>query len=96
MYDESIRMPLILSYPDQLPQGRRSERMVTNVDLARTFLDAAGVEPDPGMQGSSFFAPLRDGLPPQKDPAFYYRSGRTTTASTAPSRTTGSAPVATS
>ncbi|MDN5685134.1 MAG: sulfatase [Brachybacterium sp.] len=73
MYDESIRMPLILSYPAQLPQGRRSQRMVTNVDLARTFLDAAGVEPDPGMQGESFFAPLRDDLPPQEDPAFYYR-----------------------
>ncbi|MFD1717064.1 sulfatase [Georgenia deserti] len=73
MYDESIRMPLLLSYPAALPAGRRSDRIVTNVDFARTFLEAAGVTPDPGMQGTSFFTALRDGIPNDPDQALYYR-----------------------
>lgn len=73
MYDESIRMPLLLSYPAGLPQGQRSDRIVTNVDFARTLLEAAGVEPDPGMQGQSFYSALRDGAPNDPEQAFYYR-----------------------
>ncbi|MBK0330964.1 sulfatase [Brachybacterium sp. MASK1Z-5] len=73
MYDESIRMPLLISWPAALERGRRSTRMVTNVDFARTFLAAAGVDPDPGMQGSSFLEALREDLPDDPDPAFYYR-----------------------
>ncbi|UFU06829.1 sulfatase family protein [Ruania halotolerans] len=73
MYEDSIRMPMLVSYPAALPAGRRSERFITNVDLARTFLEAAGVEPHPGMQGESFFTDLREELPPPQDQAFYYR-----------------------
>ncbi|HLR28849.1 MAG TPA: sulfatase [Ruania sp.] len=73
MYEESIRMPMLISYPAALPAGRRSKRMITNVDLARTYLEAAGVAPDPGMQGKSFFADLRDELEPPQDQAMYYR-----------------------
>src|SRR5699024_7898596 len=73
MYDESIRMPMLISYPAALPAGRRSKKMITNVDLARTYLEAAGVDPDPGMQGTSFFTDLRDERATPADQAFYYR-----------------------
>ncbi|GAA1724647.1 sulfatase [Isoptericola hypogeus] len=74
MYEESIRMPFLLSYPRALPAGREHDGIVTNVDLARTILDAAGVEPHPRMQGRSFWADLVDAeaaTPPAE--GFYYR-----------------------
>ncbi|WP_166843952.1 sulfatase [Isoptericola sp. BMS4] len=74
MYEESIRMPFLLSYPRRLPAGGGHDGIVTNVDLARTILDAAGVEPHPGMQGRSFWPDLVGGEAPEPPPeGFYYR-----------------------
>lgn len=73
IHEESIRMPMLISYPAAPPAGRRSERMITSVGLARTHLEAADVAPDPGMQGESLFADLRDELEPPQDQAMYYR-----------------------
>ncbi len=58
MYEESLRMPFVLSYPDRIPGGRTFDGIVTNVDIAQTVLDAAGVEHHPRMQGRSFWADL--------------------------------------
>jgi arylsulfatase A-like enzyme len=73
MYEESIRMPLVLSYPRALPAGRVHDGIVTNVDFAGTILDAAGVPAHPRMQGRRFWADLIGG--PGEPPAdgFYYR-----------------------
>lgn len=68
IHEESIRMPMLISYPAAPPAGRRSERMITSVGLARTHLEAADVAPDPGMQGESLFADLRDELEPPQGP----------------------------
>ncbi|MCP2638305.1 sulfatase [Microbacterium sp. HD4P20] len=66
MYEESIRMPLVVSWPNRLPAGTVRRDIATNVDFAQTVLDAAGVAPDPRMQGRSLLeATGRDG--------FYYR-----------------------
>lgn len=49
------------------------EQMVTNVDLAQTILEAAGVDPHPRMQGKSFWPQLTHRpLEPTHD-AVYYR-----------------------
>ena len=74
MYEESIRMPFLLSYPRVLAPGAEHDGIVTNVDLARTILDAAGVEPHPRMQGRSFWPELvgdHGGERPRE--GFYYR-----------------------
>ena len=74
MYEESIRMPFVLSYPRRLPAGGVHGGIVTNVDLARTVLEAADVPPHPGMQGRSFFGDLAgDGDPGDAPEGFYYR-----------------------
>lgn len=73
MYEESIRMPLLLSYPDRVPAGTVHEAIVTNVDFAQTILDAAGVEPDPRMQGRSLLPDLVDGTAADPEDGFYYR-----------------------
>ncbi|MCY1137582.1 sulfatase [Actinoplanes sp. Pm04-4] len=59
MYEESLRMPLVLSYPRRVGPGVVDE-MVTNVDWAQTILEAAGVPAHPRMQGRSFWPLLVD------------------------------------
>jgi arylsulfatase A-like enzyme len=58
MFEESLRMPFVLSYPRRLPAGGAFEGIVTNVDMAQTILDAAGVDHHPRMQGRSFWPDL--------------------------------------
>ena len=73
MYEESLRMPLLLCYPRRLPAGRMFTGIVTNVDWAQTILDAAGAEHHPRMQGRSFWPDLLEA--PDTPPAagMYYR-----------------------
>jgi len=54
MYDEAIRMPLLMRYPRAIEAGSVVNEIVTNVDFAKTFLDFVGAEPHSGMQGRSF------------------------------------------
>ena len=55
MYEESIRVPLII-YDPRLPADRRGQRrseMALNIDVAPTLLDLAGVGVPHAMQGRS-------------------------------------------
>jgi choline-sulfatase len=44
-YDESIRVPLIISNPKLFPQPRRVEMLTSHVDLLPTMLGLAGIDP---------------------------------------------------
>ena len=62
MYEESIRIPLIV-YDPHLPtelRGTRRDQMVLNIDFAPTMLAMAGVNVPPRMQGRDFTPLLRD------------------------------------
>ncbi|HET6626227.1 MAG TPA: sulfatase [Nocardioidaceae bacterium] len=75
MYRESLQMPLVVRYPRLVPAGTVSDALVLNVDFAQTFLDLAGVEPHPRMQGRSM-RPLLEGADPEQvgwRTAAYYR-----------------------
>jgi arylsulfatase A-like enzyme len=67
MYEESLRMPFVLSYPRSVPAGSVHDGIVTNVDLAQTILDAAGVAHHERMQGRSFWRALTGGDQPGPD-----------------------------
>ena len=54
MYEESLRTPLLISYPKEIKPGSKIDAMVQNIDFAPTFLDYAGVEIPDDMQGESF------------------------------------------
>ncbi|WP_300598620.1 sulfatase [Niabella sp.] len=54
MYEESLRTPLLIRYPSEIPQGKRSPSLVQNLDFAPTILDYAGVPVPKDMQGRSF------------------------------------------
>lgn len=61
MYEESIRVPLLVRFPRMVPAGSSASEMALNVDVAPTILDVAGVDPPAsGMDGKSL-KPLLQG-----------------------------------
>jgi arylsulfatase len=77
-YDPAIRVPLIVSMPGTIQQGRRSEALVELVDLAPTLLEAIGHERSAAMQGRSLWSMLTGAAPLDhfRDDVYceYYRS----------------------
>ncbi len=72
MYEESLRMPLVMRYPAGVNGGQKIEDMVLNLDFAPTILDYAGVQVPEQMQGASF-RPLVEGQQPDDwRQAMYY------------------------
>jgi N-acetylglucosamine-6-sulfatase len=59
-YEESMRIPMLLHCPDLITSGRQVTRMVANIDVAPTLLEAAGLKPPDGLDGRSFL-PLARG-----------------------------------
>lgn len=59
MYEESLGVPFVVRYPQEIKAGTRREELILNVDLAATFLDYAGLKPTEQNQGASFRHLLR-------------------------------------
>jgi arylsulfatase A-like enzyme len=57
-YEEAVHVPLIIAGPG-FRKGKRASGLVELVDIAPTLLEAAGLPPEPGMQGQSFLAALK-------------------------------------
>ncbi|MGO1768878.1 MAG: sulfatase family protein [Microbacterium sp.] len=72
MYRDSLRMPLMMRYPREIPAGSVSDDLVLNLDLAPTFLDFAGVPIPDRMQGASL-RPLTSGEGGRWRDHTYYR-----------------------
>jgi arylsulfatase A-like enzyme len=53
VYEELLRVPLVISWPGVVPAGRSIESPVTLTDVAPTLLALAGIETPPGMAGRS-------------------------------------------
>jgi arylsulfatase A-like enzyme len=73
MYEESLRMPVLVRWPAAIRAGSRVEAMALNVDFAPTFLEAAGVAVPASMQGRSLVPLLRGETPGDWRTAVYYR-----------------------
>ena len=56
LYEESLRIPMLVRYPPLFKPGGKVEEMILNVDLAPTFLDLAGLSVPATMQGRSWKA----------------------------------------
>ena len=61
LYEEVIHVPLIVARPstDGNPPAVRVAQPVSGIDLFPTIAGLAGVEPPPGLQGSSLLTGLR-------------------------------------
>lgn len=53
---EVWRVPFLVSLPGRVPAGAVRDDLCEAIDLGRTLLGLAGIEPDPGMQGRDLFA----------------------------------------
>ncbi len=62
LYEENIRVPLVMRWPKRLAGGARVDPLVTHLDLAPTVLDAAGAKAGAEMEGGSLLR-LLDGAP---------------------------------
>jgi len=70
-YEESLRIPLLLRWPQRAAAGTCVDAMVLNTDLAPTFLDLAGLPIPETMQGRSW-RPLLEGRPGPWRQAYFY------------------------
>ncbi len=59
-YDETTRVPLIISAPGRFAEGLEVDSLVQLFDLGPSILDWAGVEPDPSFEAMSL-TPALDG-----------------------------------
>ena len=71
MYEESIRVPAFVHWPDQIDEPSISSEFILNVDLGPTILDLAGVPVPASMHGRSF-VPLIEGDTSSWREAFVY------------------------
>jgi len=51
MYDPVVRVPLIIKYPNNPASGTSEDGLTSNVDIAPTILETAGIEVPRGMNG---------------------------------------------
>jgi len=58
MYEEAMRMPFIVHWPNAVKKGTVNDWLINNTDFAPTILDIAGVETPGYMQGRSFASAL--------------------------------------
>ena len=57
LYEEVLRIPLIVRWPKGIPGGHTVDLPVSLVDLAPTVYELLGLDPPPGLEGQSL-APL--------------------------------------
>lgn len=72
MYDESMKMPLVVSWPGVTKPGSVCKELVQNLDYAQTFLEIADAEAPDTMQGSSLVPLLRGETPEDWRQSVYY------------------------
>lgn len=73
MYEESLRMPFVIRYPQEIPAGSRNRDIILNTDFAALLADYAGVKIPDLSQGKSFRKNLRGDTPRHWRKAMYYR-----------------------
>jgi len=73
MYEESMRMPLIMHYPPLLKGNESSDLLINNTDFAPTLIELAGGEKPGYMQGKSFARALKGEQVEPLRGATYYR-----------------------
>jgi arylsulfatase A-like enzyme len=73
MYEESLRMPLLVRWPAEVKPGSVNDDIVLNLDFAETFLGIAGLPIPKDMQGRSLVPLLEGHTPADWRKSMYYR-----------------------
>jgi arylsulfatase A-like enzyme len=72
IYEESLRTPLVMRMPGVIAPGSVNRHLVSNLDLAETFLDVARQPVPSDMQGASMLPLLRGENPKDWRQSFYF------------------------
>jgi arylsulfatase A-like enzyme len=72
MYEESLRLPLLVRYPGKVKANTVNENIISILDFAPTILDYARAEIPDELQGQSFRSILMGNEPPDEHKAHYY------------------------
>ncbi len=73
IFEESLRTPMLARWPGVTKPGAVNDDIVSNLDVAETFLDIAGVPIHAGMQGRSLVPVLHGATPADWRKSFYYQ-----------------------
>ena len=73
IFEESLRSPLLVRWPGVVKPGGINDRIVSNLDFAETFLDAAGLPIPAEMQGRSLLPLFKGETPADWRKSFYYQ-----------------------
>lgn len=73
MYEESLRMPFVIKYPQEIPAGSRNKDIILNIDFAALLADYAQINPPEKSQGRSFRENLKGATPDDWRKSMYYR-----------------------
>jgi N-acetylglucosamine-6-sulfatase len=71
MYEESMKVPLLVYAPGIIEGGKAIEQIIQNIDIAPTILDMAGIKKPVQMQGESFYPLLKGQNIAWRNKAFY-------------------------
>ncbi len=72
MYEESLRMPMIVRWPGVIQSGSVNSDLVSNLDFAETFLEIAGAKVPGDMQGQSLVPIMKGNTPSDWRKSYYY------------------------
>ncbi len=72
MYEESLRMPLVMRYPGVIKARQIEKRMVMNLDFAPTLLDYADAAIPEEMQGASMRSLFKKEKGEWRDAVYYH------------------------
>jgi hypothetical protein len=72
IFEESVRTPLLVRWPGKVQAGSVNQNLVSVIDFAPTFLEAAGVPVPADIQGRSMVPVLAGKTPDDWRKSFYY------------------------
>ena len=64
LYDENLRVPLVMALPGTLPSGRKIEEQVRLIDVAPTIMEVIDVPIPPGIDGVSLLSLINGSAAP--------------------------------
>lgn len=72
MYEESMRMPFVIRYPKLIKPNTEVNDVISNIDIAPTILELAGIEAPKEIQGKSFIKLLSSNESKEWRQSMYY------------------------
>jgi uncharacterized sulfatase len=75
LYDNGIRVPLLVAWPGKVKAGTSTAAMVSLIDLLPTMMEAAGGTPSKDFDAKSFMAVLRGEAEKHQEAAFAVHTG---------------------